>query len=51
MRYLLLEWAKGQIKDEKTSQTVIGVTDENFSLSNVISDLVMPNKIKVSDVQ
>ena len=48
MRYLHLEWVKGQIRDEKTSQTVIGVTDENFNLSNVISDLVMPYKIKIT---
>ena len=39
--------SKGQIRDEKKSQTitVIGVTDENFNVSNVISDLVMPYKI------
>ena len=42
--------SKGQIRDEKTSQTItmIGVMDENFNVSNVISDLVMPYKINVT---
>ena len=42
--------SKGQIRDEKTSKTitVIGVMDENFNVSNVISDLVMPYKINVT---
>ena len=44
MRYLRLELANGQIRDEKSNQTItgIGVTDENFP------DLAMPYKINVA---
>ena len=54
MRYLHLEidWDEQRDKSEMRKRvkqwTVIGVTDENFNFSNVISDLVMPFKINVT---
>ena len=46
MQYLHLEWArdKSEMKKRVKIITVIGVTDENFN----VSDLVMPHKINVT---
>ena len=51
MRYLHLEWAKGQIRDEKTSQTGNSEWRHgwNFNFSNVISDIVMPYRINITE--
>ena len=49
MRYLHLKWARDKSEMRKLVKlTVIGVTDETFNVSNVISDLVTPYKINVT---
>ena len=57
MQYLHLEWARDKSEMRKrgclrTFQaiTVIGVTDENFNVSNVISDLKTSQTITVIGV-